>query len=294
MSISQQLKHRFRRLWLLRPDRLPTDELLDMVRRSQDPAFGDYQANFAMPLGKRLGRPPREVAAEMVGPAGRGRSVPAARDCRSGLHQSAASRRVARRRLAAAATDPRLGIAAGAEPRTYVIDYSAPNVAKPMHVGTSARRSSAMPWPNAAFPRPSGDHRQSHRRLGHAVRHDHLRLPAFLRQEAYRAESGGRTGGGFIGGPGADGRSKTPMSAAAVLAETASCTPAMRKTWHSGRSFCRPAGRDRADLPRLGRAFDYTLGESFYHAMLGRRGRASAAGASPATAKGPMCVFLGL
>src|SRR5215470_5180073 len=41
-------------------------ELLSMVRPSQDPKFGDYQANFAMPLGKRLGRPPREVAAEVV------------------------------------------------------------------------------------------------------------------------------------------------------------------------------------------------------------------------------------
>ncbi|NIP85609.1 MAG: arginine--tRNA ligase, partial [Planctomycetales bacterium] len=43
------------------------DDLLDLIRRSGDPKFGDYQANFAMPLGKRLGRPPRELAAEIVG-----------------------------------------------------------------------------------------------------------------------------------------------------------------------------------------------------------------------------------
>ena len=41
-------------------------ELLDMVRPSQDAKFGDYQANFAMPLGKRLSRPPRDVAADVV------------------------------------------------------------------------------------------------------------------------------------------------------------------------------------------------------------------------------------
>ncbi len=42
------------------------DELAEMVRPSQDPKFGDYQANFAMPLGKRLGKPPRDVAAPVV------------------------------------------------------------------------------------------------------------------------------------------------------------------------------------------------------------------------------------
>src|SRR6185437_8161734 len=31
-------------------------------------SFADFQANVALPLGKRLGRPPREVAAELATP----------------------------------------------------------------------------------------------------------------------------------------------------------------------------------------------------------------------------------
>ena len=35
-----------------------------VIRPSQ---FADYQSNAALPLGKRLGRPPREVATELGG-----------------------------------------------------------------------------------------------------------------------------------------------------------------------------------------------------------------------------------
>ena len=51
MSILCELKNRFRGAL----NGLTDDpaESLDLVRRSQDPKFGDYQANMAMPLGKR-------------------------------------------------------------------------------------------------------------------------------------------------------------------------------------------------------------------------------------------------
>ena len=42
-------------------------DLLGMIRPASDPKFGDYQANCAMPLGRQLGKAPREVATELIG-----------------------------------------------------------------------------------------------------------------------------------------------------------------------------------------------------------------------------------
>jgi len=39
---------------------------LDMIRPSQDAKFGDFQANMAMPLKGKLGKNPRDIAAEIV------------------------------------------------------------------------------------------------------------------------------------------------------------------------------------------------------------------------------------
>jgi arginyl-tRNA synthetase len=106
-----------------------------LVRPTADPKFGDYQSNCAMPLAKRLGRPPREVAQNLVASlrwqdiclppeiAGPGFINLRLRDDYLG------------RCVAQALSDPRLGVEAVEHPLTILIDYSSPNVAKPMHVG---------------------------------------------------------------------------------------------------------------------------------------------------------------
>ena len=110
-------------------------ELLDLIRRSQDERFGDYQANLAMPLGKRLGRPPRQLAAEIV------ERLDLADVCRSvevagpGFINLRLRDDWLASQLAAVSADERLGVPRAARPRTFVVDFSAPNVAKPMHVG---------------------------------------------------------------------------------------------------------------------------------------------------------------
>ena len=133
MSILPELERRFRAaLTSLDVDPEP---LLGMIRRSQDPKFGDYQANFAMPLGKQLGKPPRDVAGEIVS------NLDIEGFCE--LPEIAGPGFINLRvrddwiidRLTSAVGDERLGVPTVAERRTYVVDFSAPNVAKPMHVG---------------------------------------------------------------------------------------------------------------------------------------------------------------
>jgi arginyl-tRNA synthetase len=102
-----------------------------LIRPSQ---FADYQANVAMSLAKRLGRPPRDVAAalvehlmvddvcEPVDVSGPGFLNLRLRDAWLG------------EAVTDLGADARLGVPVE-ERQVVPIDYSAPNVAKEMHVG---------------------------------------------------------------------------------------------------------------------------------------------------------------
>ncbi|HLA86350.1 MAG TPA: arginine--tRNA ligase [Thermoguttaceae bacterium] len=133
MSILAELKKRFAVPLAGLTD--ATDECLELIRQSQDPKFGDYQANFAMPLGKRLGRSPRDVAETVIAAFELGPLCESAEVAGPGFVNVRLRDAWIVERLHAAVGDQRLGVLPVERPRTYVIDYSAPNVAKPMHVG---------------------------------------------------------------------------------------------------------------------------------------------------------------
>lgn len=136
MNPQAQLKSRFQpALAGIVSDPAKVAELLDMIRPAGDAKFGDYQANFAMPLGKQLGQPPRQVAAQIVAHARLDDLCQPPEIAGPGFINLRLKDEWLTEQLNAAALDPRLGIAPADEPRTYVVDYSSPNVAKPMHVG---------------------------------------------------------------------------------------------------------------------------------------------------------------
>ncbi len=94
----------------------------------------DAQVNGALPLAKRLGRNPRELAQEIVD-TGVFESIGSAEVAGPGFINVTFADSWLAERLAEVSADQALGVPSAATPATVVVDYSAPNVAKEMHAG---------------------------------------------------------------------------------------------------------------------------------------------------------------
>src|SRR4051794_15219439 len=111
---------------------LPVDEI-DPVLRPSDRA--DAQSNGALALAKRLGRNPRELAQAVVDTGVLNGTCDLVEVAGPGFINLTFTSRFLAEQLVAASADAMLGVRRPASRRTFVVDYSAPNVAKEMHVG---------------------------------------------------------------------------------------------------------------------------------------------------------------
>jgi arginyl-tRNA synthetase len=301
MNILDELKARFRAALDDLTD--APGEYLDQIRSAQDAKFGDYQANLAMPLGKKLRRSPRDVAGEIL------KRLDLAGLCEKpevagpGFINLRVADDFLIRQLHAIVSDDRLGVPVVESPRTFVIDYSAPNVAKPMHVGhirstvigDALCRTLRFLGHQAVSDNHIGDWGTQFGMILYGYKHfldaaafqknpveELARLYRLVRQKideekvdaaSCRVEdSSDQSGCGkmpHLQEANQSERGKMPRLQEAVLAETAKLhagDPENRKLWEQFLPHC----EDEIDrvYGRLDIHFDHTLGESFYEDRL--------------------------
>ena len=260
--------------------------LVDQVRETADPKFGDYSGTMAMSLAKRAGLKPRDMAVEIirrldVGDLFESPTEPVG----PGFINLRVRLDALARAVVAAVRDPRMGVAPVAKPDTIVIDFGGPNVAKPMHVGHI--RSTVIGDALAKILKFRGHHPVTDNHLGDWGTQFGMILWGWkhCRDDArFAADPTAELGRLYrlvrkVADAKPEELARDPEAAALaarypdtgreVLAETAKLhegDPENRALWEQFMPFCR-AEIDRI-FSRLHVSFDHALGESFFQPML--------------------------
>lgn len=105
-----------------------------IVKQSAKAQFGDYQANGVMAAAKKMGMPPRQLAEKVIELLDLDGIADKTEIAGPGFINIFLSPAWLTAQLETALADDKLGLTL-VKPMTIAIDYSAPNVAKQMHVG---------------------------------------------------------------------------------------------------------------------------------------------------------------
>ncbi len=106
-----------------------------LVRPCPDPKFGDYQSNALMSLAKERKMNPRQLATDVLAKLDVADNCEKVEIAGAGFLNFRLKQSALADALQSAARGEHLFFQKAAVPHTAVIDFSSPNVAKPMHVG---------------------------------------------------------------------------------------------------------------------------------------------------------------